>query len=255
MDSAETVGHNVGTLGVHDHVAKDDLSGSMPTSYDNTGKNVAIPGTVGIYNHTTEVLPLGSMPTSCDNNDKSVAIPGTVGIFNQTTEVEHSKLAFHDQNEKNAAIPGSVGVFAHTTEIDHVHDMTKTSDGFGTLHLRGESLPRPLTREQCDYYKTNGYLIIPNATTTEEATKLGNTAHDVMMRVFEGGEGIIRHDISENDGNALSPIGRIIATFEPGSSAKKPDSHRAPPLILQCRRQNSFLSFQTSRFPPWLRCP
>lgn len=39
-----------------------------------------------------------------------------------------------------------------------------------------------------------------------------------MKRISEGGEGIIRHNISGSGENAPSPIGRILATFEPGWS-------------------------------------
>ncbi|KAL8874391.1 MAG: hypothetical protein Q9198_006895 [Flavoplaca austrocitrina] len=36
-----------------------------------------------------------------------------------------------------------------------------------------------------------------------------------MKRVSEGGEGITRHEIIGDGANAPSPVGRIIATFEP----------------------------------------
>ncbi|KAI4173151.1 MAG: hypothetical protein LQ343_003078 [Gyalolechia ehrenbergii] len=64
----------------------------------------------------------------------------------------------------------------------------------------------------------DGYLVIPDAISSDNANGLLNEAHNLMKRVSEGGEGIIRHDISGDGENVPSPIGRILATFEPGGS-------------------------------------
>lgn len=59
--------------------------------------------------------------------------------------------------------------------------------------------------------------MIPNAITADQAAKLVAEARDVMDRVSKGGEGIIRHHVSDNDGKMIpSPIGRVLATFESG---------------------------------------
>lgn len=91
-------------------------------------------------------------------------------------------------------------------------------NGLGVLHLRGDFLNLELTPAQCTAYKTDGYLVIPDAITSDEADKLLNEAHHLMKRVSEGGEGIIRHTVSAKGEDVPSPIGRILATFEPGAS-------------------------------------
>lgn len=59
-------------------------------------------------------------------------------------------------------------------------------------------------------------LIIPHVLTAEETTSLLNDARNVMKRISKGGKGITRHDVYANGGRRLSPIGRVLATFETG---------------------------------------
>lgn len=83
--------------------------------------------------------------------------------------------------------------------------------------MRDERQPlQILSQAQCESYNKNGYLILPDALTVDQATELLGDARDVMKRISEGGEGIIRHDISGSGAKKLSPIGRVLATFEPG---------------------------------------
>ncbi|KAL8980337.1 MAG: hypothetical protein Q9177_005911, partial [Variospora cf. flavescens] len=145
-----------------------------------------------------------------DSNNKNAAIPGTIGAQNHTTEV---KQISHDNNGKSGAIPGTVGALEQTTEINN--PQANGSNGLGVLHLRGDCLNLELTPAQCTAYKTDGYLVIPDAITSDEADKLLNEAHHLMKRVSEGGEGIIRHTVSAKGEDVPSPIGRILATFEP----------------------------------------
>ncbi|KAI4182336.1 MAG: hypothetical protein L6R41_006050, partial [Letrouitia leprolyta] len=241
-----------GTVGIHDYSAEVDQS--KLTHQDQTDKNAAIPGTVGIHDFSAELDP--SKLIHQDQTDQSAAIPGTVGVFAQTTEVDPSKLAFHDQTNKNAAIPGTVGIHDHSAEVEHskpVHqDQTdknaaipgtvgvfaqtsevgisknenNSSNDLGVLRLRGENLPRSLTQAQCQSYHKEGYLILPDAITSSEADNLLSTAHSIMKRVSEGGEGIIRHEITGNGANTPSPVGRIIATFEPDDKTASSPFHR-----------------------------
>ena len=77
--------------------------------------------------------------------------------------------------------------------------------------------PRGLTRAQCESYNKDGYLVLPDAFPADQPTELLEEAYDVMKRVTQGGEGVTRHDLS---GSVVeerpSPIGRVLATFEPG---------------------------------------
>ncbi|KAI4235479.1 MAG: hypothetical protein LQ349_003147 [Xanthoria aureola] len=207
-------------------------------------------GTTIVHEHVTEVeIPSGSSPASHDNNNKSVAIPGTIGIHKHTTEVEHSRVAWHEQNGKIAAIPGSIGVFAQTTEVYNAHGKVNAPNDFGILHLQGEHLPRPLTQEQCNSYKKNGYLVISNASTSQEATNLLDTTYNVMKRVSEGGEGITRHEIIGDGANAPSPVGRIIATFEPGDkTASSPFTRRIARLGCGVHKMPPFDTLTHSAF-------
>ena len=88
--------------------------------------------------------------------------------------------------------------------------------------MRGDS-PRPqlsaLTQTQRESYHENGFLVIPNALTTAQADELLNEAHTLMKRVSEGTEGIVQHDISTPGAKTPSPVGRVIATFEPGQNS------------------------------------
>ena len=84
------------------------------------------------------------------------------------------------------------------------------------IRLRGEGERlKSLSSEHFGSYKKNGYVVIPDALTGSQADKLLDEACNLMKRVFEGGKGIKRHDIP-NGAKRLSPVGRILATFEPG---------------------------------------
>ena len=50
----------------------------------------------------------------------------------------------------------------------------------------------------------------------EEASRLLDKSHQVMKRISGGGEGVKRHDMSTVGAKRPSPVGRILATFEPG---------------------------------------
>ncbi|KAL9640692.1 MAG: hypothetical protein Q9204_000603 [Flavoplaca sp. TL-2023a] len=209
-------------------------------------KPVGPVGVTIVHEHVAEVEM--SSGTSYDKNNKILAVPGTIGIHKDTTEVEHSRLA-HEQNGKMAAVPGSIGVFAQTTEVYDTHGKVNASNDFGILRLQGENLPRPLTQEQCNSYKTNGYLVVSNAITSEEATNVLDTTHNVMKRVSEGGEGIIRHEIMGDDANAPSPIGRILATFEPGDkTASSPFTRRIARLGCGVHKMHPFDTLTHSAF-------
>lgn len=99
-----------------------------------------------------------------------------------------------------------------------VHNVT---DG-GILRLRGEDLPRGvLTQAQRESYNKDGYIILPGAFDDSQGTNLLEEARNVIKRISTGGEGITRHDMSGSDGpkKRPSPIGRVLATFEPGTLA------------------------------------
>lgn len=72
-----------------------------------------------------------------------------------------------------------------------------------------------LTAAQCDSYNKNGYLVLPDVLTHNEAIDYLKEVHSVMRNIATGGEGIILHDMSSKTNNA-SPIGRVLATFEGG---------------------------------------
>ena len=73
-----------------------------------------------------------------------------------------------------------------------------------------------LTQNQIEQYNKNGYLVFPDAIPANEAAELLEGVRNVMKVVSEGGKGIVRHDFSSGEGKVLSPVGRVIATFEPG---------------------------------------
>ncbi|KAL8648842.1 MAG: hypothetical protein Q9210_004757 [Variospora velana] len=224
----------------------------MLASHDNNNQNIAIPGTIGTHDFTTEVDQ--SVMVSCDddsNNNKNAAIPGTVGAQDHTTEVKPSLLTSHDNNGKSGAIPGTVGALEQTTEINNAQapkqrtvnefptvfadrfaaGIANASNGLGVLRLRGDYQNPELMPAQCTAYKTDGYLVIPEAITSDEVDKLLSEAHHLMKRVSEGGEGIIRHNVSTKGGDVPSPIGRILATFEPeDKSASNPFERRVARL-------------------------
>jgi len=57
---------------------------------------------------------------------------------------------------------------------------------------------------------------IADAITTDQTSKLLNKPHLMMKHIPEGGEGIIRHDMSSNGAIRPSPVERILATCESG---------------------------------------
>lgn len=108
-----------------------------------------------------------------------------------------------------------VAIFTFTYKLRS--DTTDQSSEAGVLHLRGKSAdPHEFTQEQRDFYNTNGYVILPDVLTAEEASSLLNDARDVMTRVSKGSDRIVNHDISISGGKPPLTIGRVITTFETG---------------------------------------
>lgn len=68
---------------------------------------------------------------------------------------------------------------------------------------------------QRDFFNTNGYLVLLNVLAGDEAATLLEEARDVMKAIATGGEGVIRHVLSDTL-ERPSPIGRVLATFETG---------------------------------------
>lgn len=84
------------------------------------------------------------------------------------------------------------------------------------IRLRGEGEGlKSSSPEHFESYQKNGYLVLPDALTDSQADNLLDEARNLMKRVLEGGKGITRHDIPSG-AKRLSPVGRILATFEPG---------------------------------------
>ena len=130
------------------------------------------------------------------------------------------------------AISGRLGAlslfhWAMNTAQNRVHHMLTVAH-LDALNLSKNSLTfRPdakdsifpfsgLTRTQCKFYRTNGYLVVPGALATSRANELLDETDKLMKRVSQGDEGIILHDLSRHETKGLSPVGRIFATFEPG---------------------------------------
>ena len=85
--------------------------------------------------------------------------------------------------------------------------------------MRGESpFPSVLTQAQCESYLKDGYLVLPGAISANQASNLVNEAQELIKRIYEGGEGITKHDISGTGAEIPSAVGRILATFELGQS-------------------------------------
>lgn len=72
--------------------------------------------------------------------------------------------------------------------------------------------PKPLTQAQCDKFSKDGYIVLPDALSMNTTGQLLKEARDLMDMIYEGGGNIIRHE----SGQEPSPVGRMLATFEPG---------------------------------------
>ncbi|KAL8770613.1 MAG: hypothetical protein Q9209_003681 [Squamulea sp. 1 TL-2023] len=218
------------TFGAYEHVTE---IGHFPVDKiavsevnDNNNKDGAIPHTFGAYNHVTEVEQLqdrAAISQDEGNNNKDGAIPHTFGAYNQVTEVEQNRkipcsfsqnsplhgLCSHPQSVQPRYI---IPTTANPLDPGGVHNMT---DG-GTIRLRGDDQPRGLLMEaQRESYNKDGYIILPGAITDSQAADLLEEAQNVIKRISTGGEGITRHDMSISGAKRPSPIGRVLATFEP----------------------------------------
>lgn len=122
----------------------------------------------------------------------------------------HSLFAFLPISRiKHIAIQTSADVF----ESHNVDEATE----LGVLRLHSEGAhPQGLTQAQRETFDSKGYLVLPDVLTVDQATALLNESRDIMKRIAEGGKGIIRHDVSDPGAEGPSPIGRVLATFEPG---------------------------------------
>ncbi|KAI4273896.1 MAG: hypothetical protein LQ337_004308 [Flavoplaca oasis] len=205
------------TFGAYTHLTEVD--------YDtrDEDKNGAIPHTFGAYTHLTEV----DYDTRDEN--KNGAIPHTFGAYTHLTEVDHKTL----DGENDGAIPHTFGAYTHLTEVDRQNH--NATDG-GTLHLRGDDLPRGvLTQAQRESYSKDGYIVLPGGVDDSQGTDLLEEVHNVIKRISTGGAGITRHDMSGNSGakKRPSPVGRVLATFEPeDKSSSNPFERRVARLGL-----------------------
>lgn len=87
----------------------------------------------------------------------------------------------------------------------------------GVIRIRAEDPdPAVLSRAQCEFYNKNGYIVLPNALAADEATELLDEARNVMTRISEDSQGIIRHNASSSGDETPFLIGRVLATFEFG---------------------------------------
>ncbi|KAL8950200.1 MAG: hypothetical protein Q9222_003747 [Ikaeria aurantiellina] len=156
---------------------------------------------------------------------------------NETWKREHP-----DEVAANKSKMQNDTVYYHGAVVDGSND-------FSVLRLRGEIRSQVLSEAQCKSYATDGYLVIPDAITNDEATKLLNVAHTVMKRVSEGGEGITRHEISGDGAETPSPIGRVLATFEPGDkTATNPFERRIARLGCGVHKMRAFDALTHSAF-------
>ena len=74
-----------------------------------------------------------------------------------------------------------------------------------------------LTEAQIKVFKSDGYLLIPDALTASESGALLDEAQEVIRTVTKGEDGITEYDGSdESTIQQLSPVGSVLATFEPG---------------------------------------
>lgn len=75
-----------------------------------------------------------------------------------------------------------IAIFIFTYKLRS--DITDQSSEAGVLHLRSQSAdPYEFMQEQRDFYNTNGYVILPDVLTAEEASSLLTSARDVMTCV------------------------------------------------------------------------
>ncbi|KAL8906254.1 MAG: hypothetical protein Q9171_006341 [Xanthocarpia ochracea] len=198
------------TFGVYDHVTEVEY---VP-SYDNNDKSYPIPHTFGVYDRVTEVESLPA--AGQDNNSTNGATPHTFGAYDHVTEVEHTSN--YDKYDKSGAVPHTFGAYKQVTEVEDESRAAHGVSNGGFIRLLGDDSPRGvLTQAQRASYDKNGYIILPDAVPDSQGTELLEEARNVMQRIFTGGEGIIRHDVSSGSGvkQRPSPIGRVLATFEP----------------------------------------
>ncbi|KAL8778641.1 MAG: hypothetical protein Q9213_007331 [Squamulea squamosa] len=209
------------TFGAYNHVVQVDcVPDKTSASHDNDNKVGAIPHTFGAYNHVTEVECLQDATSAGhDNHDKDGAIPHTFGAYEHVTEVEQNQpthaMAYAvilGRSCLEPRMPITFPTTANPLDPGGVHNMT---DG-GTIRLRGNDQLRGFLMEaQRESYSKDGYIVLPGAITDSQAADLLEEAQNVIKRISTGGEGITRHDMSKSGAKRPSPIGRVLATFEP----------------------------------------
>ncbi|KAL9118185.1 MAG: hypothetical protein Q9187_005274 [Circinaria calcarea] len=169
-------------------------------------------------------------------------------------------LLLNNQNNNNGNNPannnanngnGTVIVHEQIAEVLYSGGAPDLPNHALALRLRAESplsQVSGLTQTQCRSYYENGYLVVPNALTISQAEDLLNQAHALKKHVSEGGEGIIRHNVSSQRSKTPSPVGRILATFEPGDQAPNPFTRRIARLGCGVHQLPSFRDITRSLF-------
>ncbi|MCJ1267763.1 hypothetical protein MMC22_007649 [Lobaria immixta] len=175
--------------------------------------------------------------------------------------VGHAPLllgAFVGQNNASAAPgggergpPPTLVLHNQIAEADYLRTLLKTRYEANHSPITGVTLGRAvqkpqlqgLTKVQRHSFNTNGYLVLSNILAGDEATALLEEARDVMRAISTGGEGVIRHVLSDTM-ERPSPIGRVLATFE---TAGTPGSENTPRPIarLGCGVHRLMPAFRT----------
>jgi len=114
--------------------------------------------------------------------------------------------------------PGSLDSPLAVTELTGLHQPAAPP----VLRLRGAAQKWVPDTTQMQFWKDNGYLVVPDMLSQETVTELLKCVIDSAEAIATGGPGVRRQEFSQWDKGCVNPNGRVIAAL----------TERKPPSIL-----------------------
>ncbi|KAF9691649.1 hypothetical protein EKO04_010520 [Ascochyta lentis] len=81
------------------------------------------------------------------------------------------------------------------------------------LKMRGAAQPPLLADEQVQFYRDNGYLVVPDALSSQTVADLLQCVHESAEAVATGGPGVRKQEFNKWEKGCVNPNGRVIAAL------------------------------------------
>ncbi|KAJ4340933.1 hypothetical protein N0V95_007365 [Ascochyta clinopodiicola] len=155
-----------------------------------------------------------------DTLDVSFAVHEVLGPSGIEATDEDGPLIFAlmlgNQNNNNQPNPNAKDVVPDTLDSKLAVMEVMGTQHSGTppvLKMRGAAQTVVLTDEQVQFYKDNGYLVVPDALSSDSVAELLQSVHESAEAIATGGPGAKKQVFDKWTKNCVNPNGRVIAAL------------------------------------------